>query len=378
MAATPDAGADARGMWGPNAWLDGSSPPAKHHFVFPRNRSSASTNLPNSSSSPIERDVGEGGGVADALRRELMRVYDTNAELREQIALLKTRVEREGATPISGGEQRWRMRCGELEELLRTERRRCEEKDRIISALQEALHVTRNITQGFHTPCFDNGAPVTTKNVSKKELVNDEGRRQTSFEHFTGTHPILQEELTALKLGVRQERWESTDSLVSERLAATRVTPRGHDISMRFRFTGSPTVGRSLDTGSEMKKKAAVLGENGYSCYSATPTLGNSGERTNLFSERRIENEAGGLSVSTTPPSSNPAHMLPASSSRAFVPQTLADLTACVTAASTSSDEGPCCDGEEFGKVVSLPRALRLGMGVSLQKLLDREQTRSL
>ncbi|KAF8297485.1 hypothetical protein TcYC6_0079940 [Trypanosoma cruzi] len=337
-------------------WLESSPLPAKHQFFFPSNRSSASTAPPNGSASPVKtapvtKQV-EGGAGTDAMRKELIRLYDSNAELREQVEKLQACLHHRKMVLANECEWNCCTHFAELREALMAERLRCEEKERIIVALREELSAANQAIAFLSR----------TQKVPLKESAGThfQGRllegwdRSSSLVTQDDPQIVLEEEMAALQARLHREKEEQQQGekggngcLLERQIGAENFSwSRSH--SGLF-----PTPNSSFGAGNGAGKRTVVTGANICQRHTTSPTLAtlDSSEQASTLSKR----------TARTPP---------ASSSRAFVPQTLADINTLTVATPFKTEAEPWYDEEEVKEVVSFSRASRLRVAMSPRRLL--------
>ncbi|EKF27747.1 hypothetical protein MOQ_008519 [Trypanosoma cruzi marinkellei] len=337
-------------------WLDNSPLPLKHQFFFPNNRSSASTAPPNGSASPLKAapvtQQVEGGAGTDAMRKELIRLYDSNAELREQVERLQACLRNRKMMLANECEWNCSMRFAELREALRAERLRCEENEKIIAALREELSAANQaiafLSRTQKVPLKESGG------TRFQERLLNGWDRSSSLVTQDDPQMVLEEEMAALQARLHREKEEqqqgnqSGNGCLLERQIEAENFSWSRDHSVIF-----PTPNSSFGAGNDDGKRTAVTGTNNCQRHTTPPTLAtlDASEQTSTLLKR----------MARTPP---------ASSSRVFVPQTLADINAVAVATPFKTEAEPWYDEEEVKEVVSFSRASRLRVAMSPRCLL--------
>ncbi|ESL10919.1 hypothetical protein TRSC58_01340 [Trypanosoma rangeli SC58] len=341
-------------------WLDGSPSPSRYQFCFPSNRSSASTAPPNRSASPVNAtpalQKSECGGGTDAVRRELIRLYDSNAELREQVRNLQGCFRRRSTVLISECEQKWRAYSAELGEALGAEQLRCKEMEKNIAALQEELSAAKQTIACF-SKTQASFPKEETRSVIKGHLLKEKDHSSSLTTH-TGPQLVRQEEMTTLKAGMhlqhqQQHRGQDGNTCLSERGRATQNHFCSQSSSLR-----SQTPNSSLWTDNSIRKKLVITGLRSCQRCPTPPALDTSEQTATL--------------------SRSAAYTRSLPLSRAPVPQTLADISAFAAATPPRTAAEPWYDEEELKEVVSLSRASRLRLTISPRRFLRQTHAGSL
>ncbi|RNF05845.1 hypothetical protein TraAM80_04312 [Trypanosoma rangeli] len=330
-------------------WFDGSPSPSKYQFCFPSNRSSASTAPPNRSASPVNAtpalQESECGGGTDAVRRELIRLYDSNAELREQVRNLQTCFRRRSTVLISECEQKWRAYSAELGEALGAEQLRCKEMEKNIAALREELSAAKQTIACF-SKTQASFPKEATRSVIKGHLLKEKDNSSSLATH-TGPQLVRQEEMMTLKTGMhlQQHKGKDGNTCLLERGRGTENHFCSQSSSLR-----SQTPNRSFWTDNGIRKKSVITGLRSGQRYPTPPALDTSEQAATL--------------------SRSAAYTRPLPLSRASVPQTLADISAFAAATPPRTAAEPWYDEEELKEVVSLSRASRLRLTISPRRFL--------
>ncbi|KEG11651.1 hypothetical protein DQ04_02401050 [Trypanosoma grayi] len=366
-----------------HTWFDGSPLPKKTQFLFPSNRSSASTVAPNRSASPVDgvastatREVesraGEGGAGSsgtDTMRKEMIRLYDTNVELREQVERLQACLRREGAAQMAECKRRCCERCAELEAALRTEQSRSAEKDKAIAALREKL-----LEEGRSTTCLNTsrvgGADIVGGSLKDRLLAD--GHQLAPPAHHAAAHLVLQEEIAMLKTKLSQ--LGPNKSHASEQWKATQMSSQSQNDPVQSQTPHS----RASDSrrGNPMELTERNVTHRAYDAWH--PVAPEHGELKQGGPLSSHEEETGAavslwnrLPRTTLPSAMAATHTPQSTSSRAFTPQTLADLSEFAAKMPSKTVNQPWYNDDEVKEVVSSSRASRLRVSTSPRRLLQ-------
>ncbi|ORC93130.1 uncharacterized protein TM35_000024560 [Trypanosoma theileri] len=374
-------------------WFDSSPPTKRNQFVFPSNRSdSGSVPPPNGSASPVDCAVRpsemEGIGSIDAMRKELIRLYDSNMELRAQMKRLQTCVEKTNVVQITELEKPWRTRCTELETALREEQRQNHEKDELIAALQKELTIAkRMMTTMLTSKTPHKESTKNTNNARTEPRTFREVQRFVTPSYHKDTPLVQQAEKAMSKVRLGHSNRVNIQVL-PEKQITNQLPSRSQSTSKCIHSSQSQIIECHQNINDENVNKETV--------FSVDNPSNSRSHSSNITKPKPLQQEEQKVAAAVAVTPSSSSLLIPqtgitkvvaiatttrtphSSSSRSFVPQTLADLSASDAITPSKKIAKPWYDEDEVKEVVMSSRASRLRLVTSPRRLLRQGQIDSL
>ncbi|KAH9581901.1 hypothetical protein LSM04_000035 [Trypanosoma melophagium] len=360
-------------------WFDSSPPTKSNSFLFPSNRSESGSVLPpNGSTSPADGNIRtsevEGMGGIDAMRREMIRLYDSNMELRAQMKRLQTCMENANVVQLTELENLWRTRCTELVAALRKEQCRSNEKDELIAALQNDLTVARRVM----TTMLISNAPhkEDTKNANKSVTEPRSFREVQRFvtPSYQANAPLVQQAEKAIsKVKLDHSNRVNNTRVLPEKQSTTQLSSRSYNTLKWIQSSRSQIPDSQENSINENRNK-----ERDLSKYNPSHSTSHSSHtaKLKLQEEKKVAAAVAMKSAVLLSPSSSlvvpqtgmrtvaatatTAQNPESSSCRCSVPQTLADVSVSDAFTPPKVIAKSWYDENEVKEIVMSSRASRL------------------